>query len=198
MSNTIWTLIGIAIIYSIWTFGFKAYFISRFREDLFALRAQLFDLAASKKIDYNSELYRAFELLLNSTIQHAPKVGFLRTKLIIYFLKIKGITGVKYSHNEIIRKGLADLQRRNPELAKELTIIRFQYEWHVIMFLVKTSFLLKLVVLKEFLFFVPAVIAEFQRKTFQEDVKKQVVDANKKTVDDFIYANELQAAPAAA
>ena len=72
-------ILVITAIYLLWRFGIRSVMLDHFRALAFELRAELFDLAASGKIDFDSEVYRHLEHRINVAIRyrqvHSPYIA---------------------------------------------------------------------------------------------------------------------------
>ncbi|MCZ8236808.1 MAG: hypothetical protein O9310_00100 [Leptospiraceae bacterium] len=61
-----------------WNYYWKRYVLDSFREELFSIRARLFDFALENKgFSFSDELYITFELILNGTIRFGHNVSLL-------------------------------------------------------------------------------------------------------------------------
>lgn len=73
-----------------WNILWKRYQLDKFRDKLFFLRANLFDLAyKNEDFKYDSKLYTNFEVLLNGSIRYAYRISILDYIYFILFLRFK-------------------------------------------------------------------------------------------------------------
>lgn len=68
-----------------------AYTTEKLRQDIFQLRAELFDYAASGGVSFKNRSYRRLRLILNSMIRFAHEVSFVRVVLSIIVQKIRPV-----------------------------------------------------------------------------------------------------------
>lgn len=115
-SNVIFSSISLIVIWAFWHFGWKEYRIERFRQDLFQLRRQLFDLAASGAISFDHPVYVGFRNALNSVIRFGHHLSLSR---LIFAVWAIGVDEIKL--NEVMgllkwRKLMNSLpnEQRNP------------------------------------------------------------------------------------
>jgi hypothetical protein len=89
MGETIIGLLSITIIIFIYTILWKKYCVDNFRENLFEIRSNLFNLACSgaKGFNFNHSLYISFENALNGSIKVATEVSLLELLPVTYFIK---------------------------------------------------------------------------------------------------------------
>ena len=67
---------GIVGIWVIWHYLWKPQRVDLFRQRLFALRDELFDMAASGEISFDAPAYTRLRVLLNGRIQYAQRISF--------------------------------------------------------------------------------------------------------------------------
>ncbi|MBI1346790.1 hypothetical protein GC163_10940 [bacterium] len=75
--NNLSSLISCALIWILFFWFWRDYRLNRFRQTLFELRDDLFDLARSGKIDYSHPAYVMLRNTINGTIQFGHKFGIL-------------------------------------------------------------------------------------------------------------------------
>ena len=75
-SEQIVLLLGLAGIWAIWYYLWKPLRVDSFRETLFALRDELFDLAADGVVPFNDPAYTQLRLMINGMIRFAHRATF--------------------------------------------------------------------------------------------------------------------------
>jgi hypothetical protein len=70
--------VSLVLAWAIYFYGWKAYRLDRFRQDLFALRDELFDTAARGEVAFDDPAYTTLRALINSMIRFAHRVTFSR------------------------------------------------------------------------------------------------------------------------
>jgi hypothetical protein len=73
----IMSLLGLIALWVFWYYLWKPLRVTALREKLFALRDDLFDLAADGVISFNDPAYTQLRLLINGMIRFAHRVSFL-------------------------------------------------------------------------------------------------------------------------
>lgn len=69
--------IALAGLWILFFFFYKRYRLDVFRQKMFAIRDDLFDLAQSGKLEFSSDAYKLFRTLVNVNIQFGHQLGFL-------------------------------------------------------------------------------------------------------------------------
>jgi len=69
-------LVGLAGIWFLWYYFLKPQRVDSFREELFALRERLFDLAADGVVSFDHPAYAQLRLLINGMIRFAHRITF--------------------------------------------------------------------------------------------------------------------------
>src|SRR4051812_41355603 len=69
----------------LWLIGWRRYRLDVFRQRLFALRDELFDVAAAGEIDFNDFAYGGLRLLINSIIRFGHRVTAWRVLILCVF-----------------------------------------------------------------------------------------------------------------
>jgi hypothetical protein len=80
MPNVIYLLswiIGLCVLWLIWSLGFKSLSLDYFRERLFELRFKLFRLGMSGDLPFDSDAYRSLETLMCGLLRYAHRVTLL-------------------------------------------------------------------------------------------------------------------------
>jgi len=70
------SLIGLAGLWALWYYFWKPQRVDAFREELFALRDSLFDLAADGVVPFRHPAYAQLRLLINGMIRFAHRLTF--------------------------------------------------------------------------------------------------------------------------
>lgn len=80
MTNPIYIMsaaLALAGMYLLWSHAIRALFLDMARERLFALRAEMYALAAKGEISFDDEAYRSLETLFCGLLRFAHRVTFL-------------------------------------------------------------------------------------------------------------------------
>ena len=70
--------LGLIVLWALFYLCYRAYLLDKFRQTLFEIRDNLFDLAAQGEIDFSEDYYRTLREDLNSLIFFADKMSFIR------------------------------------------------------------------------------------------------------------------------
>jgi hypothetical protein len=132
------SLISIAGIWLIWTFLWKRLCVDSMREDLFALRDDLFRLG--KTIGFQHPLYIRLEVLINGTIRSGYSLSLLSLSLfrILNWMKYPGHRIESILHMEIIDE-INDLLDNS--IKDKFIQLKRRYDSRVTWFFIKTSLL---------------------------------------------------------
>ncbi len=75
MTTITWVYIGLLWILYFWMY--RNYRLDAFRQDLFAIRDELFDMAIAGDVGFDNRAYRMLRSSINWNIQFGHKTGFL-------------------------------------------------------------------------------------------------------------------------
>lgn len=89
MINLFASLASLAFLWALFFWLYRDYRLDRFRESLFALRGELFHLAANGEIDFNSDAYGMLRSTINGTIQFGHRLGFVQLLAFFFFVPRK-------------------------------------------------------------------------------------------------------------
>lgn len=156
-------------------FGFRRAQLDTFRADLFQLRHELFMLTEGEnELKFDSDFYRSFENLINSSIRFAHRISY--TEIILFELwfkkKYPGIsieTSFEKSYNKKIMC-IKDTKLKNK-------IVDLNYRMQLLFFkhLFKTSPLFAIIVLCTFLrVFIKNICAEIKKNYNVDTIFKQI------------------------
>jgi len=137
MYETIKVLISVLLIMLIWQAFWRRFMLDFFREKIFSLRDELFDLALNNEhLNFNSNLYKMLESLLNGTIRKGHTLSIMQITLFELFKKIK------YSNRDIVPIFLLNLRKEihSSKMKTDLNRIIGKYEKYVMFYLVFSSF----------------------------------------------------------
>lgn len=70
------SLVGLAGLWAIWYYLWKPQRVDIFRQKLFALRDELFDIAANGEVSFDDPAYTRLRFLLNGMIRYAHRISF--------------------------------------------------------------------------------------------------------------------------
>lgn len=85
MEIAIANLLCVTILTLVYKFGYKRVILDSYRQKLFLIRNELFDLKFIEKSDITEDKYRAIENLLNSNIRFAHRVSLISNILILHY-----------------------------------------------------------------------------------------------------------------
>lgn len=88
---TILSLVSLALIWGIYAWAYRKYRIDLFRQRLFAIRDELFDLARAGEIEFEDPAYRMLRNLLNGYIRFAHRLNFQTAFLVLVSSKSRQI-----------------------------------------------------------------------------------------------------------
>jgi hypothetical protein len=71
------TLAGLVALWGLWYFLLKEQRIDKYREELFAIRDELFDMAANGELKFQHRSYTEFRLLLNGMLRFAHRANLV-------------------------------------------------------------------------------------------------------------------------
>ena len=77
-AGAIYSLVGLLSLWFVVGVLWRSYRVSQLRQNLFNLRAELFDLAAGGAVPFSSPAYMQLRLTLNSLIRFAHRIDFLK------------------------------------------------------------------------------------------------------------------------
>ena len=89
-TTAISSLISVLLLMVIYFFFFRDFFDDVFRQEMFALRYELFDLWAKSKIEFNHPAYRLTETTINGFIRFGHRISFTQV-FISSLLCCKGV-----------------------------------------------------------------------------------------------------------
>ena len=121
------------------------YFVDSFRQQLFALRDELFDLAADGEIPFDSPAYLLLRSTINGFIQYAHKLSIVNTVLLRGV--VKTCPTPRGSFPTFQRQWDAAVREINPETATKLSAILRRMNFLVIAQILRSSPIILLVAL---------------------------------------------------
>ena len=87
MLTQAYTLLSLAGIWILFYWLYQDYCLDKFRENLFHLRDELFELALEGKLDFESRAYGQLRSYINSSIRNGHRFGFL--EIIMFNIKVR-------------------------------------------------------------------------------------------------------------
>ena len=135
-------LIGMILLGLIWTFGWRRWAIDAYRQDLFALRDRLFDLADSAEdphFTFSSPAYGRLRFQFNGAIRLAHRVSMVQLFLFVVMKMLvgpRGSLGSLPSREEQFGKLLVNV---TPKVRSEITAISAESDSRLLRFLFATS-----------------------------------------------------------
>src|SRR5690606_22651328 len=94
--------LAVLLLWVLFFWLYRDYRLDLFRQKLFALRDELFDVAAAGDVGFDSPAYGMLRSTINGTIQYGHQLGFLDLLLPLAFTK----------RGPIADKGISDFDRR--------------------------------------------------------------------------------------
>ena len=133
--DAIWTLtmLGALWVFTCWLY--RDYRNDAFRQELFALRDRLFDMARRGQIDFNSPAYGMLRGGINNLLLSAEHVSFIGT------LMLMGVRDVAWRERgkRIGREWSENLSSLDKDVAQELTAIRGRVDARLLEHMALTS-----------------------------------------------------------
>lgn len=128
--STVISLIGLWVVF-FWLY--RDYRVDLFRDRMFALRSELFDLAASGAVSFDDPAYAAMRTMINGYIRFAHRISLL---VIILISRKKG---AKESAAQTSTRLMTLLSKHPPEVRQRLEAILGRMHFFVIDQIILTS-----------------------------------------------------------
>ncbi|MCK4796072.1 MAG: hypothetical protein KAT05_01755 [Spirochaetes bacterium] len=173
--NTILSLLSLLFLFILWHIFWKKYSIDKLREELFHIRADLFDFALkNKKIAFNSKIYDNFEILINGTIRYAHNINFMNINC-FRFLNAIRLPNLKIENRLSIQleKHINEIPDSN--IKDQVLSLRRRYHKQIVIHLFRTSLI--------FFFYISVNSARFFVKELFLKLKENII---KKIKDDIL------------
>lgn len=77
------TLLSVGMLWILITWFYRSYRIDKFRADVFALRAELFDLAVRGDLEFDDPAYRQLRNTMNGFLRFADRLSILSSLLVV-------------------------------------------------------------------------------------------------------------------
>jgi hypothetical protein len=119
------TLVSVAGLWIFLSWAYRDYRVEFFRQRLFAIRDELFDLARSGKISFDNPAYGALRTLMNGFIRFGERVSV--PWFIALAIAIDGKTRAELP-NEFQERWEHGLRELEPETQQRLNVLRSQIE----------------------------------------------------------------------
>lgn len=120
MAPTGW--IALLLLWILFFWWYRDYRLDYFRQELFALRDELFDVALDGEIEFQNHAYGMLRSTINGTIQYGHQLGFLDLLCSLVF------TSRNETQKELVGRYEDRWQRAcdklDPEVSKKLKVIR--------------------------------------------------------------------------
>ncbi len=165
-------LIGLAFTCLCWFIGWRQLYLDRYRQSLFEIRDNLFDIARAGAIDFSDPLYGKMRNALHLRIRFAHRfnvVDFLTTRFLIekYDIEIKDFYGERI---KLIEK-ISNIELREKLLAIEnhanlLTVEYFVHSSATLHFVIQPLIAILLAV---------KIIREGYKRKLDSDLKRRVI-----------------------
>jgi hypothetical protein len=85
LATAIFSLISLALLWVFIFWVYRDFCVESFRQRVFALRDEFFDMAADGKIRFNHKSYGRLRLTMNGAIRFADDISFVQIVLMSYF-----------------------------------------------------------------------------------------------------------------
>ena len=128
--------VSAALIWILFFWFYRDYRVDRFRQNLFALRDELFDMAQSGKLEFNDPAYGMLRSMINGTIQFGHRLGLL--DLLMLGVAVRGSPNPE----PFIDRWNSQCVKLPTETAQELQAIRERLHFFMFEQLILTSSLL--------------------------------------------------------
>lgn len=151
MDTAVVGFVLLGVLWVVWHFLWKDYALDALREDLFAVRNRLFDIAHEKQSAlFSNSLYVTFEKIINNAIRHGHRLSFFGA--ILFGVSAK-IAYPKYKIKSRIQGEYENLDSsiHDRELKESIITLKRDFEITIVRYLLKTS--ICFVVITAFLFF---------------------------------------------
>ncbi|MBN2547507.1 MAG: hypothetical protein JXB50_17010 [Spirochaetes bacterium] len=167
------TFLSILSLWILWFILWQKYSLDKLREDLFAVRDELFLIAAEKKdkFGFDHQIYKEFEDFINRTIKYSHNISNLNIFLFSSFIN------KRFKRTLIIKsKFIYDFEnyikyRCNKELVKKLMSLKNKYEYVIISHLIRKSLFIIILLTFRMIFF---IIKNHLIKINKADILKKV------------------------
>lgn len=169
-----------------WNYFWKRYVLDSFREELFSIRARLFDFALENKgFSFSDELYITFELILNGTIRFGHNVSLLNA---LTFGLLNQLTFPGFKIESKLHQNFNNLLENidHIELRDEIASLRKSYEDFIVKYLILSSFI---ILFSTTLFIIIAFVYDLVLNGFK--VTSSIMGALKKRVKE-LYARPVK------
>lgn len=139
IKELIQTVIGILALSALWSFCWRQYALDKFRQELFAARDQLFDVALrnqNKGFGFNCPAYGQIRRQIHASIRYAHRVNMAQVLVFMYFRRLFFPDIVVPDHNKERAKLLGHAEE--PVQAEVMSVL-CQWDDAVISYLRRTS-----------------------------------------------------------
>ena len=119
--TTVTTGVSLAMLWVLFYWLYRDYRIDRFREDLFSLRDEVFDMGASGKAPFEHRAYGMLRSNINGAIRHGHRLGLLD---LMVFAALARRPDQADGAREYTRAWKAACAELDPEVASKLHVIR--------------------------------------------------------------------------
>lgn len=114
MASVLSSCVSLILIWWVVSWLVRDYFVDRFRESMFALRAELYDVARSGLISFDHPAYGTLRTTMNGFIRFGHQISFSRVLVILSFVDLKSVPSFTEKWGEATK----DLE---PEVNERLT-----------------------------------------------------------------------------
>lgn len=134
---TITSLLSILGIWILYFWLYLDYRIDSLRDELFALRAKLFDVAKNGEIDFDNPAYGMLRSYINSTIRYGHRLSFLQLMATTFFTRSDSL---KKNYIQMYNdKWYHSLNKLDKETKDKLLGIRSEVQLNIVIQLILTS-----------------------------------------------------------
>ena len=148
------SVVSLAVLWGGFFWLYRDYRVDMFRERIFRLRDDLFDVARGGELSFDDAAYGMLRRTMNGTIRFGHRFGLL--DFVSCVLQVRGVDEREAAKNYHAAWTMA-LEQVNPEARQKLRVIRGRLHFLVIEQLIFTSLLLYLTI------FVPVLVLIYVR-----------------------------------
>jgi hypothetical protein len=118
LSTLLQTTVGLLVLLIIFFWLWPAVRLDAFRQELFAVRDELFDYAASGRISFQHPAYRLLRQSMNGFIRYAHRISVFQITMTLFMWKVTQPGEPEYSWTKRWENALASIE--DEEITKQL------------------------------------------------------------------------------
>ena len=137
---TLQSWISLALLWILFFWLYRDYRLDLFRQRLFSLRDELFDIAQDGQINFDQPAYELLRNAINGTIQYGHQLGFL--DIVATFLAVRRDPLQLELSNSFERRWQSACSALSKPTVDELNLLRSRLHYQVAEQIIFTSFML--------------------------------------------------------